>query len=273
MPRARGTVTLAACLGAVLCACATVKSPDEAEETDARGAGDGDAQDAGANETPEGKPQEGDGDDDPEQPESPSDGDDVEQPLDEDAAVPGPDPEPDLALPFAVDDYFVTSGYMGDAMVDPSSVVMIPAKPGDDTTCGDDRPSVAARGSCHQVTYHPSSNASAPGWAGVFWQANVNDWGTLPGELVESGATRVVFSAKGKAGGEVVTFGVGGIKSGLAHQDSFDQQTVVTLTTQWKEYEVSLAGVSYSEVLGGFRWVAAKGAADVAFFVDDIRWE
>jgi hypothetical protein len=244
------------------------------EETGVHGAGDGD--DAG--ESKQEEPSDDDmpppdvDDEDSDQP-TKADAGAPDEPFEEGDAAP-PAGAPSLILPFVVDDYFVSSGYMGDAMVDGTSVTMIPAKSGDDGTCGDDRPSVVAKGKCHQVTYHASSVANAPGWAGVFWQANVDDWGSLPGERVESGATRVVFSAKGKVGGEIVTFGVGGINSaGLPHHDSFDQQAVLTLTNQWQEYEISLVGVSYSEVLGGFRWVAAKQTSDVSFFVDDIRWE
>jgi hypothetical protein len=270
---------MAAWFGALLCACATVKS-EPTQETGTRGADDEGEQDAGGQPAhdPHDQAGDGDGDDDPGDgddgaPPDEGDGDDPDQPLDEpDAGM--PPPQPSLALPFAVDDYFVSSGYMGDAMVDPAALTMLPAKAGDDATCGDDRASVLAKGSCHQVTYHPSTVSGAPGWAGVFWQANVNDWGALPGERVQAGATRLVFSAKGKVGGEVVTFGVGGIDSaGMPHHDSFDQQIIVTLTNQWKEYEISLSAVSYSEVLGGFRWTAAKGAADIQFNIDDIRWE
>ena len=265
---------MAAWLGAVLCACATAKSEPTAE-TGMRGADDDDEHDAGSSgpDGPSDDPGDGDsGDGDGDTTPGDPDGGDPD-PLDApDASM--PDPEFTVSLPFAVDELFVSSGYMGDAMVDPTAVVMLPAKPGDDATCGDDRSSVLAKGSCHQVTYHPSSVSGAPGWAGVFWQANVNDWGAMPGESVQPGATRVVFSAKGKVGGEAVTFGVGGINSaGMPHHDSFDQQIVVTLTNQWKEYEISLSAVSYTEVLGGFRWTASKGASDLQFNIDDIRWE
>jgi hypothetical protein len=273
---ARGRGVLAVALGAAFVgACAMGADPplEPRKEADVQGADGVDDPDAGPEEH------------------EPHDGSTVAQPKPEpDAAATLPDPRgdddplveddaavpavPTALLPFAVDDHFIASGYMGDAMVDPLSVVMTPKAQGEDETCGGERQNPIARGRCYRITYKPSSVASAPGWAGVFWQAHLSDWGNLPGVRVESGARRVVFYAKGAVGGELVTFGVGGIMSaGMAHQDSFDKQITVTLTSAWQRYELSLAGESYDDVLGGFRWAAGKATGDLTFLVDDIHWE
>lgn len=229
------------------------------------GEGDGDADDG---DTDHGDDANGDG--------SAGDGDasDGDSAGDGDGGDDGPVSGDAVQLPFAVDAHFVPSGYMGDGTVDTTSVVMTPLSPNDDKTCAGDRASPMATGYCHVVTYKPTTAEGAFGWAGVYWQANLNDWGTKPGVSVERGAERIVFYAKGKHGGEVITVGAGGIDSGLAHKDTFSKEAMITLTTSWKRYEISLSGLSYDKVLGGFKWSAAgAGASEIVFQLDDIHWE
>ncbi|MDB4970887.1 MAG: Glutamate synthase large chain [Myxococcales bacterium] len=186
-----------------------------------------------------------------------------------------PGAAPDLAsgpmgtLPLAVDDKYVTSGFMGDG----SDVVMTPARPGDSTDCNGQRASAGAAGSCHQIVYTPTGTNK---WAGVFWQSPANNWGDKPGFPIPSGATRVSFQARGAAGGEKVTFQVGGIAdSTKPNQDSVKVSAIVTLTAAWAPYTVVLSGQSYGKVLGGFCWsmAAADAGAAATFFVDDIQWK
>ncbi len=163
-------------------------------------------------------------------------------------------PPTELALPFWLDDMeagFVPSGFMGDF---------------DGVTMSNDCPQRApdAKGLCHNAQW--SESAGSPGWAGVFWQYPENNWGELPGRAIESGATEIAFTAWGAQGGEVVNFG-----SGYQIEDGFARSSGnITLTTEPTEYTLSLSGVSYTDVRGGFSWVSDQ--APLQIFIDDIHW-
>lgn len=119
-----------------------------------------------------------------------------------------------------------------------------------------------ASGTCFSVVYAPEGEM---GWAGVSFQYPLNNWGTEPGLCIGE-ADKVVFKAKGAAGGELVTFGAAG-----------EDGSVETLTTEWTDYEVSVPS-GYAEsgesggVASGFTWTAASAQGDITFYVDDIRW-
>jgi hypothetical protein len=262
--------SMAAWLGAALplAGCAQVKSaPDElGEEPHSIESGP----DASSDDTPRGEGEQpaGDGDRSDAAAPAPEDGDG--------APVPDPLPVEGEDLPLAVDDHFTASGFMGDAVVDTLAVVMTPSSTDADITCGGERSSGSARGACHHIAYETSSVAGAPGWAGVYWQAHVNDWGDQPGLSVDSGATSVSFFARGKLGGEIVTFGVGGIAAaGKPYHDDWSRERMVTLTTSWTAYTIDVSAVVYDDVLGGFRWSAAsaQNPAGLDFYLDDIEWK
>lgn len=176
-------------------------------------------------------------------------------------------------LPFAVDDFFIPSGFMGDGET-PGSVTMLPdASPNSDRTCGGDRAVPEAVGVCHQVSYMTSGSLL---WAGVFWQNPAGNWGDQPGYAIPPGAKRISFFAKGAAGGEVVKF-VAGIQGALTYSDSFKLEQEITLSSEWTGYSLSLSA-AYSQVIGAFGWVASGDPAagvtlPVRFEVDHIRWE
>jgi hypothetical protein len=198
------------------------------------------------------------------------------------APGPGPGPEDSSApnvtttagLPFAVDSVYVASGFMGDGAT-AGAITMAPSPTNSDTTCGGDRAQSGALGVCHVATYAPVTGG--PGWGGVYWQYPANNWGTMMGFTVPSGATSVAFWAKGQAGGEKVTFLVGGLSApGNPYQDTISAKRTVSLTSAWTQYEIDLSGKSYSTVIGGFGW--QMSAMDVAsppakFFVDGIEWQ
>ena len=98
-----------------------------------------------------------------------------------------------------------------------------------------------------------------------------------------TGATKVVFWARGAAGGERVTFLVGGIgwdpSTGqrlAPYSDSiFARFLTVSLNTQWTRYEMPLVG-DLSYIVGGFGWQAniyPDNPNGVVFFLDDIQYE
>lgn len=184
---------------------------------------------------------------------------------DADAAPDAPteDVEPDVepppfptGLPFAVDDYWAPSGFMGDGEI-PGAIEVT------DDACGDERAG-AAEGVCRQFAW----TRGAQGWAGVFWQYPDGNWGDLPGLPVPAGATEVTFYAWGAEGGEVVKFLVG-----IGDVDGFAVETAdLTLTDAPAEYRVDVSGASIGdEVVGGFGWVSGDEDG-VTFTIDDIQW-
>jgi hypothetical protein len=180
-----------------------------------------------------------------------------------DAMVPLPPGTPDAGppatgpstLPFAVDDWFGPSGYMGDGE-SPGGIkdVEVCASPRPDTWIGN----------CHQFTWTPGVKM----WAGVFWQGPDHNWGDMLGLTMPTGATKVTFEAWGAVGGEVVSFGVG-----MKSVDGFEAKLEkVTLNATPTQYTIDLSGASYGRVVGGFSWAADMSTVPVTFNVDDIRW-
>lgn len=160
-----------------------------------------------------------------------------------------------VRLPFAVDDYFVASGYMGDGAA---------GGIGRQEQCAAPRPG-DGRGLCHRFTWTPG----AQGWAGVFWQFPEGSWGEQPGLTIASGATAVELYAWGAVGGETVTFVVG-----MSDVDGFHAEREVALTTQPTKITIDLTGQPYGEVTGGFGWVASDAASpELSFFIDDVQWK
>lgn len=159
-------------------------------------------------------------------------------------------------LPFAVDDWYGPSGYMGDGE-HPGAIE-------DAQTCIPSRPS-AWMGNCHHYTWTPSGTA----WAGVYWQYPDGNWGDRPGLMIPAGATQVAFQAWGATGNEKVDFMVG-----MMAVDGFQvTQAEIALTTQPQRYTLSLGDTTYSRVVGGFGWVAKDATTAMTFGIDDIHWE
>jgi hypothetical protein len=137
-----------------------------------------------------------------------------------------------------------------------------------------------AKGACYTISWTPTPLAGQKSaWVGVYWQYPSNNWGAKPGKSVASGASKVTFSAAGAAGGEQVQFIVGGVNTSggnasLPYADTFTAHTAATLTTSWTSYEVSLAGDSYSSVIGAFAWsITTSSTTPITFYIDDIEWE
>lgn len=112
------------------------------------------------------------------------------------------------------------------------------------------------------------------------------NWGEEPNAGVDlQGATTLTFWARGEQGGEVVeffAFGVGrdpNTGQPLApHPDSSPKVSLgpVTLTRDWRQYVINLAGRDLSYVLGGFGWVtnaALNGGRNIVFYLDDIVYQ
>lgn len=165
----------------------------------------------------------------------------------------------------------IPAGWMGPE--DPTSVIKLSPSPTGCRTGAD----------CVQIRYQGGAT-----WAGmVWWPKACGPKGTEEAwrrakdcscsiDVLKAGnlraAKRVSFWARGEKGGEVVEFKVGddtlcplpGRSSGL-----------LTLSADWKPYEIDLAGLEMKRTVALFLWSAddlhnQKGAT---FYLDDVQFE
>jgi hypothetical protein len=197
----------------------------------------------------------------------------------------GGDPRP-MSLPFAMDQYFVSSGWMQPALIQQATTCAYPPGPlvADDAGASDasgvdaasppDASSMPPRPAlpgtkCWSITYTPLLAAD---WAGVDWQYPANNWGTGDGLVIPPGATKVSLVAWGDVGGEKVSFNVG---YGPTSTDGFGASLADRfLTTTPTPYAIDITGIAYTctSVRMGFGWIAA-GGTKITFHIADIRWE
>ncbi|MCU0689939.1 MAG: hypothetical protein MUF54_00925 [Polyangiaceae bacterium] len=173
--------------------------------------------------------------------------------------APPPDVNVPLTLPFAPDNSFAP-GFMGDGqrpgnLADSADC---PARQGDQ------------QGWCHHIIYTPSSQ----NWAGVFWLAGEQNWGTSAGQKVEAGATKITFWAWSTGSGETIKFFAGLDDPALAYHDTFRVEQEFRLTTTPTQYQLDLSQAYYDAVIGAFGWAAAAHAdmSPTEFYFDDIQW-
>lgn len=121
---------------------------------------------------------------------------------------------------------------------------------------------------CMKLEYRASD-----GFGGVVWVNPPDDWGDRPGGFNLTGAQKLTFWARGEQGGERVEFKFGVIGKEKPFHDTDSGGTVVTLTKEWKQYEIPLAGKDLTNVKTGFVWVVGGQGRPVTFYVDDVRYE
>ncbi|MCB0579755.1 MAG: T9SS type A sorting domain-containing protein [Phaeodactylibacter sp.] len=137
---------------------------------------------------------------------------------------------------------------------------------------------------CIRISYTPS-----PGhWGGIYWQFPVNNWGHYPGydfsnalnALEEHAQIRLSFWARGENGGEKAEFKTGGINAAnLEYHDSFGPIPVspgpVTLSQEWQQFTVDLAGRDLSMIIGGFVWATSylQNPGGATIYLDEIVLE
>lgn len=164
--------------------------------------------------------------------------------------------DPTKALPVlaegAAPQLWAPTGYMGTT----EAIAMDPA--------WTDRPHEGA--TCLRVAYE-----SGEGWGGVVWQHPANDWGQQAGGWDLSGASALRFWARGERGGEVVTFSFGTLRD-TPVRDTAHGELQVTLTPEWTQYTIDVAGADLSRIKSGFAWVVAGQGRPVVFFVDGVEW-
>jgi len=156
--------------------------------------------------------------------------------------------------------HFIPSGWMGDY--------------GDIKFTDGWRENSYSRKTCIRIVYTAQRKEGA-GWAGVYWQEPVNNWGNIKGGYNLTGAKKLTFYARGENGGELVTeFKMGGI--GGEYSDSTSASIgPIALTKDWKKYTVNLDRDDLSNVIGGFCFVvsAMENPEGITFYIDEIAYE
>lgn len=177
--------------------------------------------------------------------------------------------------------HYIPSGWMGDhgdLKFNPGWVKNQAAKKdGKDSKA---KPGDAAAGSsedtCIQVKY-TAERKQGNGWAGIYWQHPSNNWGDKRGGYDLSAYSKLTFMAKGEQGGELIDkFFIGGI-TGQTEEGDSDEANVspVTLTKEWKKYEIPLKGLDLSHIIGGFGFAANADSNPDGFvlYLDEIKLE
>jgi hypothetical protein len=140
-------------------------------------------------------------------------------------------------LPYTVTSGFVASGYTGgDANTSGGGQLSQATCPAGDRAPG-------AIGKCTAFTYTP---VSPPTWAGIAYLTGAGFGQPGTPVCLADGATAVTFYAKGKAGGESVTFTA---QSGA--------EATFVLTTTWTQYSVTVTPGYSTDAAGlveGFFW-------------------
>ena len=154
----------------------------------------------------------------------------------------------------APDSGYVPSGWMGNT----KAIALDPKSTNDPHTGA----------TCMECKYTAGDN-----FGGVVWQSPVNNWGDQPGGRDLTGAKTLTVWARGAKGGEKVEFKFGVLNADQKHKDTASGDTTVTLTPDWKKYEIDLDGKDLSDILTGFCWVTAGQGDPVTFYLDDIAFE
>ena len=167
----------------------------------------------------------------------------------------------------ATSNHFIPSGWMGDY--------------GDLKFSDQDTESPASGSTAIKIDYS-AKKSQGQGWTGIYWQSSQNNWGTKDTGLDLTGFNKLVFKAKGKNGGEVITLvKIGGItKNPSGEAVPFpDSGTVeygpIKLTKDWQEYSVNLVDKDLHYINGGLCLILnadQAGAQGETIYLDDIRY-
>ncbi|MDA8968733.1 hypothetical protein N9F48_01575 [Akkermansiaceae bacterium] len=118
---------------------------------------------------------------------------------------------------------------------------------------------------CTKVSFQSDS-----GWAGVVWQHPSGDWGDAPGGFDLTGATKLSFWARGNAGGEKVTIGIGNIGNDKVYHDTFADKKELTLGTEWQEFEIDLTGKNLTRIKSALYFTTSSTGQPQTFFLDGV---
>ncbi|MCP4653245.1 MAG: hypothetical protein GY858_07675 [Candidatus Omnitrophica bacterium] len=166
----------------------------------------------------------------------------------------------------SADNHFIPSGWMGDY---------------GDLKISDQCTTESHSGTTSIEVTYSAKKSQGNGWGGVYWQSAENNWGTKDSGYDLSDFNKLVFMAKGKKGGEIITtIKVGGIIRGANDEtvEFADTTSVeygpVRLTKEWQEYSINLANKDLSYVNGGFSLIlnADQAGGHQTFYIDDIHY-
>ena len=168
--------------------------------------------------------------------------------------VDGDLPDDVQTMPFAIDDHYGPSGYMG------ASWTL--------TGSGMESPNGACAGVGHRFVFNPPQTNL---WAGVAWQYPDYNWGELPGLPIMPGAESVDFYAWSDVPGTVLDVFVGtegsdGFSVGLGDLELPLEPTL---------FSIPLDGIEYEDVTIPFGWTISNSAANTmtrTINIADLRW-
>ena len=125
---------------------------------------------------------------------------------------------------------------------------------------------------CIKITYS-AAQSEGKGFAGVCWQYPDSNTGDQPGRRDLVGSTTFTFWARGALGGETAEFKVGGGPSESIQPAA--TTGAVTLSKDWQQYTIDLAGKDTGNVVSGFCWTTTKdqNPYGCTIYLDDITYE
>ncbi len=170
-----------------------------------------------------------------------------------------------------------------DAIAIPAGFMSGKGKPEDFISLGAGAEECRTGGECTKVTYKVGGN-----WGAIFWWplscggvGTSEVWkevmaGTCGIDVLQASGLKAVnkltFWAKGQRGKEIVEFKVGAQD---IHPKPGRSLGKVSLTLDWKQYEIDLKGLNLSRAVGLFAWAATDEAnkEGAVFYLDDIQFE
>ncbi|MDD5066686.1 MAG: hypothetical protein PHF84_06525 [bacterium] len=104
--------------------------------------------------------------------------------------------------------------------------------------------------SCIKIDYI-FTNQSVMNWIGINWSFPSYNWGDIDAGLDLTGASRVTFFARGEKGQETIAVKFGG-NFGLFPDSTDVIAGPITLTKEWKQYEIPIQEEDLTHISMGF---------------------
>ncbi|RLD18991.1 MAG: hypothetical protein DRI36_00085 [Caldiserica bacterium] len=115
-------------------------------------------------------------------------------------------------------------------------------------------PLKCSRGSL-KIKYEPKGEK---GWAGIYFLHPPNNWGNIREGYNLTGATEIIFYAKGKKGGEKISLiKIGGLTGRYPDSDTM-QIGPLRLSKKWKRFTIDISKMNLRYIAGGFCVILKK---------------
>ncbi len=111
------------------------------------------------------------------------------------------------------------------------------------------------------------------GWFGIGLVDPPDDWGDKPGGYNVTGAKKFSFWAKASSDNVLGTFGYGLIDKGKPYYDTDKKSIKITLTTEWKKYEIDISKVDLRCIRSGFVIYSGGNGESFSIWIDDVLFE